>query len=141
MTRLALAFLWLLRIFPQKVIFHVGSAIGCVVFWLVPERRKVTRINLAKCFPHLPAAECERLARAHIRAFSQALMDHGILWWSRRERIERLVQLEGLEHLRAHLQKKGIPLYPVSAATGDGLPLLLEAAWKKLEEARTATHE
>jgi len=28
-------------------------------------------------------------------------MDHGILWWSRRERIERLVKLEGIEHLRA----------------------------------------
>jgi KDO2-lipid IV(A) lauroyltransferase len=28
-------------------------------------------------------------------------MDHGVIWWSRRERIERLVRLEGLEHLRA----------------------------------------
>ena len=38
-----------------------------------------------------------------------------------------------LEHLRGHLQGSGVPLYPVSAATGDGLPLLLEAVWKALE--------
>ena len=56
-------------------------------------------------------------------------------------KIDALDDPERLEQLRAHLQQKGIPLYPVSAATGDGLPLLLEAAWKKLEEARTATHE
>jgi GTP-binding protein len=34
-----------------------------------------------------------------------------------------------LERLRAHLQRAGIPLYPVSAATGEGLPLMLEAVW------------
>jgi GTP-binding protein len=39
-----------------------------------------------------------------------------------------------LERLRAHLQRAGVPLYPVSAVTGDGLPLLLEAVWKKLAE-------
>jgi GTP-binding protein len=42
-----------------------------------------------------------------------------------------------LQRLREHLQATGLPLYPVSAATGEGLPLLLEAAWKKLDEHRT----
>jgi GTP-binding protein len=56
-------------------------------------------------------------------------------------KIDALDEPDRLERLRAHLQEKGIPLYPVSAATGDGLPLLLEAAWKKLEEARTASNE
>jgi hypothetical protein len=32
------------------------------------------------------------------------------------------------------LQGAGVPLYAVSAVTGDGLPLLLEAVWKKLVE-------
>jgi len=30
------------------------------------------------------------------------------------------------------LQERGIPLYPVSAATGEGLPVLLEAVWRAL---------
>src|SRR6187402_2848176 len=49
-------------------------------------------------------------------------------------KIDALDEPDRLDRLRAHLQEKGIPLYPVSAATGDGLPLLLEAAWKKLAE-------
>jgi GTP-binding protein len=56
-------------------------------------------------------------------------------------KIDALDEPDRLDRLRAHLQEKGVPLYPVSAATGDGLPLLLEAAWKKLEEARTAANE
>ena len=101
MTRIALCFLWLLRFFPQKIIARAGGAVGGLLYWLIPERRKVARINLAKCFPRMPADERERLARAHFRAFCAAFVDHGTLWWSSRERIERLVRLEGVEHLRA----------------------------------------
>jgi GTP-binding protein len=49
-------------------------------------------------------------------------------------KIDALDEPARLERLREHLQRLGIPLYPVSAATGDGLPLLLEAVWKKLVE-------
>jgi len=49
-------------------------------------------------------------------------------------KIDALDDPSRLERLREHLQRLGIPLYPVSAATGEGLPLLLEAAWKKLVE-------
>ena len=41
-----------------------------------------------------------------------------------------------LERLRVHLQRGGVPLYPVSAATGDGLPPLLEAVWREVAAAR-----
>jgi GTP-binding protein len=48
-------------------------------------------------------------------------------------KIDALDDPSRLARLRAHLQAAGIPLYPVSAVTGEGLPQLLEAAWKKLE--------
>ncbi len=43
-----------------------------------------------------------------------------------------------LAALRAHLKAQGIAVFPVSAATGEGLPLLLEAIWKALENRRPA---
>jgi GTPase len=51
-------------------------------------------------------------------------------------KIDALDDPARLQRLREHLQRAGVPLYAVSAATGDGLPLLLEAVWKKL-----AAHE
>jgi hypothetical protein len=31
------------------------------------------------------------------------------------------------------VKKRGISMFPISAVTGEGLPLLLEAIWKQIE--------
>jgi Kdo2-lipid IVA lauroyltransferase/acyltransferase len=99
--RALLAAMWLARMLPPRALAALGDALGGLAFRLISERRKVTRINLAKCFPWMPVAERERLARAHFRAWSRSFLDHALLWWSPREHIERLVRIEGLEHLKA----------------------------------------
>ena len=47
-------------------------------------------------------------------------------------KIDALDDPDRLERLRAHLQERGVPLYAVSAASGEGLPPLLEAVWSAL---------
>ena len=39
------------------------------------------------------------IARAHFRAFCRSFVERGLLWWAPRDRIERLVRIEGLENL------------------------------------------
>ena len=99
MSRLVFAFMWLVHWLPLTVLSRVGAMTGAILFWLIPERRKVTRINLKKCFPD---REIEVLARAHFRAFTRAFIEQGILWWSSKERIRQLVALEGVENLKSH---------------------------------------
>src|SRR5205823_3678630 len=77
------------------------SRIVLALIWLVPERRRVTRVNLQKCFPSLSSAERERLARASFRAFCRGFVDRAVLWWAPPERIRRMVRIEGIEHLDA----------------------------------------
>jgi Kdo2-lipid IVA lauroyltransferase/acyltransferase len=101
MSRLVFALMWLVHFLPLGAQAALGNALGCALYWLIPERRRVTRINLERCFPHMDPAARERLARAHFRAFTRSFIERGILWWSPRERIVRLVRLEGLEHLKA----------------------------------------
>jgi len=48
-------------------------------------------------------------------------------------KIDALDEPDRLERLRAHLQQAAVPLYPVSAATGEGVPALLEAMWSAVE--------
>ena len=107
MSRLVFALLWLAHFLPYRALAVIGDAVGAAAFWLIPERRHVTRVNLEKCFPQMPAAERERLARASFRAFCRGFVDRALLWWAPRARIERLVRIEGLEHLRA---AKGAPV-------------------------------
>jgi KDO2-lipid IV(A) lauroyltransferase len=102
MTKLVFAFMWLAHFLPLGIQAAIGNAVGSIFFWLIPERRKVTRINLGKCFPQKTAQERERLARAHFRAFCRAFIEQGMLWWSPRERIEKLVRIEGIENLKGN---------------------------------------
>lgn len=44
-------------------------------------------------------------------------------------KMDALDDADRLLRLRGHLDARSIPLYPISAATGDGLPALLEAMW------------
>jgi GTP-binding protein len=51
-------------------------------------------------------------------------------------KIDALDEPERLESLQQHLQSAGVPLYPVSAVTGEGLDRLLEAVWREVATAR-----
>ena len=112
MTRLTLGLIWLVHFLPFRAIAAIGDALGVVAFWAIAERRRVTRINLEKCFPHMGARERERLARAHFRAFSRSLIDRGVLWWGTPQRIRRFVQLEGNEHLDGARAERVVILAP-----------------------------
>jgi Kdo2-lipid IVA lauroyltransferase/acyltransferase len=99
MSRLVFAFMYLIHFLPLSLIEKIGNAVGAIMFWLIPERRKVARTNLEKCFPKLDGREREKLARAHFRVFCRSFLERGILWWAPRRRVERLVRIEGRENL------------------------------------------
>jgi KDO2-lipid IV(A) lauroyltransferase len=101
MSRIVFALMWLTHWLPLSVLAVIGNTLGRAAFWLIPERRRVIRINLARCFPQMPADERERLARAHFRVFMRSFVEHSLMWWASRERVMRLMKVEGLEHLRA----------------------------------------
>jgi KDO2-lipid IV(A) lauroyltransferase len=119
-SRIVLGLMWLLRFLPSPAIARIGSGMGALMFWLIPERRKVTRINLAKCFPSMSDAERERLARAHFRIFVRAFVERGVLWWAPAERVRNLVNLEEVEHLRALAGKPVIVFAPHFAGIDAG---------------------
>ena len=99
--RALVVLMWLLHFLPLRALAACGRALGTAGFWLIGERRRVTRINLAKCFPEMQPQARERLAREHFRAAARSILELGIVWWAPRERVERLVRIEGLEHVRA----------------------------------------
>ncbi len=101
MSRLVLGLMWLIHLLPLAVVAAIGNTAGTLLYWLIPERRRVTRINLEKCFPQMEAAEREKLARASFRAFARSFLERGILWWAPTRRVARLVRVEGVEHLKA----------------------------------------
>lgn len=112
LTRLGLAVIWLLHFLPLTLLAPVGRAFGLALYALARERRNVALTNLKLCFPELSGPERARLARRHFQAFGRSFIEHGILWWSAQERVQKLIRVEGLQHWQAVADRPVIWLAP-----------------------------
>jgi Kdo2-lipid IVA lauroyltransferase/acyltransferase len=101
MIRVALAIIWVLHFLPLALLAPIGRGFGLLLYAAARERRRVARINLRLCFPQWSDAQRRRTARRHFQAFGRAVLERGLLWWSSRERILRIVRIEGLQHWQA----------------------------------------
>ena len=55
-------------------------------------------------------------------------------------KIDALDEPERLERLRTHVESRRLPFHAVSAATGEGVPGLLEAVWRELAQRAESAH-
>src|SRR3989442_13551181 len=92
--------MWLAHFLPLRMTAAIGNAVGAILYWLIPERRRGTRINLERCFPQMPPRSRERLAPPHFLPFCRSFLGRGLLWGAPRGPIERLVRIGGTGHLQ-----------------------------------------
>lgn len=89
----------------------LGRGLGRVLYYLVPKRRKIARINLELCFPDDSEQAIEKKLKTHFQALGMAFMELAICWWWSDERAKSLYNVTGLEHIQAGFEHgKGIIL-------------------------------
>ena len=110
--RLAVFLLWLMHFLPLSLQARIGNGLGWVLYKLARSRTRVARINLKLCFSELSDAARERLVLKHVQAFMRGALEHGLLWWAPRQRLEKLIRYEGLEHWLALKDQPVIWLAP-----------------------------
>lgn len=77
----------------------------------VSKRRNIVRRNLELCFPEMPEAEREVLARRHAESLGMSMIELGMNHWCSDAELERLIEVSGTEHLLTALEKgKGVLL-------------------------------
>ena len=96
-----LGLLWLLVRLPYRLQLALGAAFGMLLYGLMPERRRIGRINLAIAFPELDRTQRARLLRRHFRALGIGILEMGMAWWRRPKWLLGMSRIEGLEHLQA----------------------------------------
>lgn len=129
---LGLGFLRLASSLPFNTQLSLGRGLGRLVYWLVPERRRVAAINLALCFPDRTDAERHRILREHFASLGMTLMEHGLTWWSSDALVRERVEVRGSEHLvEAVASGRGVVLltghFGAQEFTGRVFPLLVPA--------------
>ena len=91
---------------------RLANAIGDLLWLLVRPRRRVTLVNLRACFPQMPEREHAALGRRLFRNIARGVLDHSVLWRGSRDEVERLVRVEGAEHVSEPANRPLILLAP-----------------------------
>jgi len=102
--------LWLTHFLPLKWIGAIGAGLGAFLYRF--GRGRVTRINLALCFPDMPERERHELGLRHFRMLGRNAVELSVMVWGSQEQLLRLIRVEGIEHLKAAEGRPVIALAP-----------------------------
>jgi KDO2-lipid IV(A) lauroyltransferase len=96
---LGVALLRLLVLLPYRAQLPVGASLGRLMHAFMRRRRAVAAVNLRLCLPALGEREQGELLRRHFASLGIGLLELGMAGWASDWRIDRLVRVEGVEHL------------------------------------------
>jgi KDO2-lipid IV(A) lauroyltransferase len=97
----------LLALLPLRAVHALGAAAGDLTYLLHTRLRRITRINIQRCFPELDGEERERLIRVSLQETGKGLFETAPLWtWDVRRVLHLVREVTGeaelLQALRAH---------------------------------------
>ena len=103
------ALLWLIHLLPLRAIATLGEGLGLLLHFFGRRRRKIASLNIDWCFPELDTAGKKRLVKAHFKALGRSMLERTVFWWGSRERLSRLIRVEGEDKVHA-LRAAGRPV-------------------------------
>ncbi len=98
-TWLGVFVLWLAPFLPLPWIGAIGAVLGSILYRF--GRGRVTRVNLALCFPGMSERERHDLGLRHFRMLGRNAVELSVMVWGSEAQLLELIQVEGLEHLKA----------------------------------------
>jgi KDO2-lipid IV(A) lauroyltransferase len=140
MARMALAFLWLMHWLPVRVQVAIGRALGALLHALAAERRRIATRNIELCLPELDAQARARLVREHFRCLGRSILERGLLWYAPRERIQRLIEVEGDVHLAERSEAPVmwlVPHFMALEAAGMAVQLFQGRRWATIYQTQS----
>lgn len=110
--------LWLVVQLPYPIIYRLGCALGHLARKFMRRRVYITRRNLELCFPDMSAAERDQHVRKNFESVGMGVMETGMAWFWPDKRINRWVDVIGMDNTRMHHQQgQGILLIGIHFLT------------------------
>jgi KDO2-lipid IV(A) lauroyltransferase len=88
-----IALLWLLHWLPLPILGRIGSAVGTLMYYAIPKRRKIAFTNLRLCMPELSEAQRKDIVMRHFQGYSRSILERSLIWWASFERIHGLIEV------------------------------------------------
>jgi len=89
---------------PYRFQLKIGKYMGLLAMRFAARERKITEINLSRCFPEMTESERQNLCRESFIAMGIGSIETTFGWWGSEKRLKKLVHIEGLEHVK-HILK------------------------------------
>lgn len=106
----------LLVLLPYPLLMWLGRKLGLLMYSFGGYRYQVAEVNLKLCFPDMPEADRRQLLRDNFISYGIAFFEVGMAWWWTTERLNKYIQLEGMEHIEA-LNGRGALLMAIHYTT------------------------
>jgi len=103
---------------PLSVNHYVGGLLGWVAWVSRSRLRRITEINLTLCFPEMPQADRDNLARQSLIQTGMTLTESAWIWRRPREKVSSLIREVRDADLFEHAQKSGKGLIIASPHMG-----------------------
>lgn len=108
---IAIGILRLIATLPLSLIDKLGSALGMLIYRLIPSRRRVARINLKQAYPDFTDAEINTLSKKSFKSLGISFLEMGVAWFKKTGDLKKICTIEGLQHLEAAIARnKGVIL-------------------------------
>ena len=104
-TWAGLAVMRMVELLPFPAQRQVGNGIGVLLRALPLSYLRIARRNIALCLPELSKPERDKLLNRHCRSLGMALCETADTWWSSDSRLNKLADVQGLDHLKAALAR------------------------------------
>lgn len=107
----AIGILRLIATLPISLINKIGSALGMLIYRLIPSRRRTARINLKQAYPDLSATEINALSKKSFKSMGISFLEMGAAWFKNPNNLKKICSIEGKQHLdEAMAKNKGVIL-------------------------------
>ena len=118
LTWCGIGLLWLVVQLPYPVLYRLGCGMGRLAMRLMKRRVRIAHRNLELCFPQMPEQERQEMVKKNFESVGMGLMETGMAWFWPDSRINRWVDVTGMDNTKMHVaESKGILLIGVHFLT------------------------
>lgn len=125
-TWIGLGFLYLLARIPLRPSRHIGDALGRLLYYVAPARRRIAETNVALCFPELDTAAQTQMVRRILRSIGIGAFESATALWGSTSAFSRGYTITGLEYVEeAKKRSQGVLLLGCHFTTLDAAARIL----------------
>jgi Kdo2-lipid IVA lauroyltransferase/acyltransferase len=96
---LLIGLLKMLVLLPFRWQIAIGKGLGKLVYRVLSSRRRIALRNIERCYPDKSPDDVVQMAKQHFESLGIGLMETAMAWWMSTKRLQKLMHIEGFEHV------------------------------------------